>query len=182
MTDIHVSLDLETLATRPDGAILCIAAAARLPNGDVAKFISYCNLQSQDNRIVEQGTVDWWRSQGQLFHDTIAQCEEAESLAHGLYDLSDWYTNLGNDNDRLYPWGNGANFDIAFLEHAFKEQDVPCPWAFWTARDLRTLKDVTQRLGKYETVERVGTHHNALDDAITQLHQIEQCMEAFNDR
>lgn len=178
--DCHVSIDIETLGTRPDSAIIAIAAAARLPNGEVAEFISYCNLDSQPNRIVEQGTIKWWKSQGQLLHDTMAKCEEAPSLEEALSAFAGWYSSLGDDDCRLFPWGNGANFDIAFLEHAFKEQGVPCPWQFWTARDLRTLKDVTQRLGKFEKVERVGTHHNALDDATTQLHQIEQCMEAIN--
>ncbi|WP_017430823.1 3'-5' exonuclease [Vreelandella jeotgali] len=181
MTDIHVSIDLETLATRPDGVILAIAAAARLSNGETATYLSYCNVYSQQGRMIDEDTVNWWKTQGDIYRQTMDACDNAPTLSDTLGQFADWYTLQGDDNDRLYPWGNGANFDIAFLEHAFKEAGIPCPWQFWTARDLRTLKDVTQRLGKFETVKRVGTHHNALDDAITQLNQIEQCMEAVND-
>lgn len=182
MADIHVSCDLETLHTRADGVILAIAAAARLPDGELTTFYTHVNIQSQPNRMLSDDTLKWWQSKGDLWQQTIAACEQAPSLHDALVDLSQWYASLGTDKDRLYPWGNGANFDLAFLEHAFDEQGVPCPWQYWTGRDLRTIKQIATDLGGYATVERHGTHHDARDDAITQLLTLEACLTALEGR
>lgn len=178
MADIHVSFDIETLHTRPDGVILSIAAAARV-NGEVVSFYSHCNLESQAERAFSQDTLDWWAAKGDLWHQTRAACEVAPALADVLRDLNKWYASLGNDRDSLYPWGNGASFDIAFLEHAFSQCDMKPAWAFWMIRDLRTAKHIAQAVGGCKPVERVGTHHDARDDAITQLLMAESYLEAI---
>ncbi len=181
MTDVNVALDIETLHTRPDGVILAIAAAARLPNGELSTFYTPVSITSQKARMISTDTLNWWHGQGELWQKTLAECEDAPTLANALGDLSTWYASLGTDNDRLFPWGNGASFDNAFLEHAFDEQGVACPWAYWTGRDLRTLKHLATDLGGFIKPERVGTHHNALDDAITQLLTVEACLESFKE-
>jgi hypothetical protein len=175
MADIHVSFDIETLHTRPDGVILSIAAAARV-DGEVATFYSHCNIESQTARVVSDDTVAWWKKNPDLFAKTLTECKEAPDLSEVLGHLTVWYGSLGTDKDRLYPWGNGANFDIAFLEHAYSQCGYEPPWAFWMARDLRTVKHVAIEIGGHEPVKRVGTHHDARDDAITQLLEIENCM------
>lgn len=172
MADIHVSFDLETLHTRADGVILSVAAAARV-DGVLTTFYAPVNIESQLERMISEDTLAWWQKKGDLWQQTLNQSQEADSLYVVLTKLATWYTNLGTDRDRLFPWGNGANFDIAFLEHAFDEEKVACPWSYWTGRDLRTLKHLAQELGVFENVEREGTHHTALDDAVSQLNMIE---------
>ncbi len=39
-------------------------------------------------------------------------------------------------------WGNGANFDIGILEHAYDQYQIEIPWEFWNVRDCRTIKDM----------------------------------------
>jgi hypothetical protein len=179
MADIHCSFDLETLHTRADGAILSIAAAARLPDGTLSTFYSPIKIESQPERMISDDTIAWWQAKGDLWQQTLAESEKAPPLKDALVDMAAWYASLGSDRDRLFPWGNGANFDIAFLEHAFDEQGVACPWAFWTGRDLRTVKMIAETTGGFTKPARVGTHHNALDDAITQLLTIEAALEAI---
>ncbi len=180
MADIHVSFDLETLHTRPDGVILSIAAAARV-DGSIVIFYSHCDIKSQLNRFISEDTLAWWKDKGDLWAKTCDACAEAPPLEQVLRDLNKWYASLGTDKDTLYPWGNGANFDIAFLEHAFDQCEMKPAWQFWMARDLRTVKHIAKELGNYTPVERVGTHHDARDDAITQLLEIENCMEVITD-
>lgn len=176
MSDIHVSFDLETLHTRADGAILSIGAAARV-DGEIVTFYSACNLESQSERAVSQDTLDWWQKNPELWQKTMNACSFSPDLSDVLRDLNKWYASLGTDKDELFPWGNGANFDIAFLEHAFDECSQNTAWHYHTTRDLRTIKHVAKLLGGHGPVERVGTHHDARDDAIFQLHLIEACME-----
>lgn len=180
MADIHVSFDIETLHTRPDGVILSIAAAARV-NGEIVTFYSHCNITSQPNRFISDDTLAWWQDKGELWNQTLAACEDAPDLDVVLRDLNKWYASLGNDKDSLYPWGNGSSFDIAFLDHAFSQYDMKSAWAFWMARDLRTAKHIAQAVGGCKPVERVGTHHDARDDAITQLLMAESYLEAITD-
>lgn len=180
MATINISFDLETLHTRADGVILSIAAAARLPDGELSTFFSPVNIISQTRRMINEDTLQWWKSKGELWDQTLAASEDAPSLYVVLSDLAAWYASLGSDKDRLYPWGNGANFDLAFLEHAFDEQRVACPWQYWTGRDLRTLKMLAEATGVWQKPERVGTHHNALDDAVTQLLTIESALEVIH--
>ncbi|MCP1316886.1 3'-5' exonuclease [Halomonas sp. 707B3] len=178
MSEIFVSFDLETLHTRADGVILSIAAAARV-DGSIVTFYSHCDITSQPDRFISEDTIAWWKTQGETWTKTCAACAEAPPLEQVLRDLNTWYASLGTDKDTLYPWGNGANFDIAFLEHAFNECGMKPAWQYWTTRDLRTLKDLAKRAGGYEPVTRYGVHHDARDDAITQLLEIENCMEVL---
>jgi len=63
-------------------------------------------------------------------------------------------------------WGNGANFDVAILDNIFGYED---PWEFWNVRDMRTLVWIASAIGfDKESIEREGTHHSAIDDAVHQ--------------
>lgn len=170
MSDIHVSLDLETLSTRPDAVILSIGAAAMV-DGELTTFVTFCGIP-QDDRHVEPATIDWWMKQGDLWHQTQDRAALAPSLESGLNNLQTWLTSLGTDDDRIFVWGNGANFDLAILEHAYKSLDRQPPWAYWATRDLRTLKHLAEEKGIFKKPERVGTHHDAVDDAVFQLQMI----------
>lgn len=66
-------------------------------------------------------------------------------------------------------WGNGASFDNVILRGAYARNSTPAPWAWWNDRCYRTIKALHREV----PMERLGTHHNALDDAISQaLHLI----------
>ena len=67
--------------------------------------------------------------------------------------------------DGCKPWGNGSNFDLTILESLFDDYRISIPWNFRNIRDLRTFKEYVYDGSQ---TERVGTYHNALDDAIYQ--------------
>lgn len=177
MSEIHVSLDLETLSTRPDAAILSIGAAARV-NDEVVTFSVYCNSEQVD-RHVDTDTLEWWSKQGDLWTETLERSRQAAPLSEALAYLKAWIAGLGNDQDRLFIWGNGASFDVAILEHAYKASGCQPPWAYWIVRDLRTLKHLAQATGQMQPVTRKGTHHDAGTDAVNQLEMIETWWQAL---
>ena len=51
------------------------------------------------------------------------------------------------------------------------------PWTFWQERDLRTLKGLSPDL----RIERSGTHHNALDDALHQARLVQHILTSRNE-
>lgn len=182
----QVALDLETLGTSPDSAILAVGAVAVCEEtGQTRKFYSICNANAQPGRTVSQSTLNWWSQQSDAARVAFdeAHKQEAPILANVLDQLTHWIGELGLTHD-VYVYGNGANFDIAMLEHAYKQISDFVPWNFRNVRDMRTLRDICLRLGLEPaikaSVQRVGVHHNALDDAeyqanivIESLRQIE---------
>lgn len=163
LTDIMI--DLETLATSPDAAILTIGAVRFDPFGDdlnestCEKFYVRVDLDSCDRigLVTNDDTINWWANQSKEAQD------EAFS-PDGRIDIVDAM-------NRLYKfcwgakrvWSHGASFDVVICEHIFKKIGKAVPWSFWQVRCTRTLFDI----GINPTRPPVLKHH-ALEDAWNQ--------------
>lgn len=114
--------------------------------------------------MVDLETLDWWSKQSgqaqQVLHDSMT-LDKSKSLTVALAEFNDFMRQFGPDKVKL--WGNGADFDNATLVNCFANANVEPCWKFWNHRCYRTLKSFV----KTKPV-RLGTYHNALDDAITQ--------------
>ncbi len=165
----QVAIDLETLGTSPDSIILSIGAVAVCTEtGQIVKFYGACAIDSQRHRTISKSTLNWWESQSENAREALdfAESDDCPSLQDTLSRLTKWLGDLGQTHD-VYVWGNGSDFDIAMLNHAYKQISDFVPWNFRHSRDMRTLYDVTLRFGLdiKGNAKRVGTHHHALDDA-----------------
>ena len=162
-TDIMI--DLETLATSPDAAILTIGAVKFDPFGkDIEEpamdsFYVKVDLDSCDEvgLVTSDDTIAWWANQS----------KEAQEEAFG----TDNRLHIREAFDKLYKfcwgakrvWSNGAGFDIVICDHVYKKLNKASPWNFWQARDVRTAFD----LGIDPKRPTVTAHH-ALQDAYNQ--------------
>jgi hypothetical protein len=162
-TDIMI--DLETLATSTDAAILTIGAVKFDPFGkDIEEpamdsFYVRVDLDSCDELglAVNDDTIAWWAQQS----------KEAQDEAFG----TDGRIHIRDAMDQLYKfcwdakrvWSNGAAFDIPICETAYKRLNKSIPWSFWQVRDVRTAFD----LGINPNRPTVTAHH-ALQDAYNQ--------------
>jgi hypothetical protein len=162
-------LDLETLGTAPFSPILSIGACAFKPD-QVAPindaFYQAITLESclDVGLRPSADTILWWMDQAAeargVFSDPLAV-----KLPLALDAFTDWL------NSRpLKMWGNSARFDLGLLEAAYKACGKVAPWEFYNERDYRTLKKLTGADGI--PLHRVGTHHNAVDDAISQAYHL----------
>ncbi len=181
----HVSIDLETLSTSPAAVVLAIGAFAICEeSGNFVRFYQVCSVKSQSDRQIDNSTLAWWENQSPEARKVLdeANADSAKPLHDVLDELTNWIGLLGNTH-QVYVWGNGANFDIAILEHAYKSRSPFTPWDFRKVRDMRTLYDITLRLGLDigASVKRAGTHHNALDDAIFQAHIIVESLKQLGE-
>jgi len=152
-------VDIETLGTRPGDVILSIGACLF----DVEKGIykEFYKTISQDSSKAaglraQKSTIEWWTQQS----------PEARAMAFkGEHDLTavlkEFATWLPPD---ALVYGNGANFDNALVAAAYRAVSLPLPWKFWNDRCYRTISAMHAKT----KIERVGTYHNALDDAKTQ--------------
>lgn len=164
----HIMLDLETMGTRPGCKIVAIGAVEFSAEGLGPEFYVACQLTGQDELSMDAGTVTWWLQQGQ--EARAALFIDALPLDQTLREFSDFLDSFTSfDQGDVVLWGNGADFDNAILAAAYAAKKLEQPWKFYHNRCYRTLKGLAPDL----KAERLGTHHQALDDAKTQaLHAI----------
>jgi len=153
------SLDLETLGTRPGDTILSFGACLF----DVEKGIyseMHISINKESSKAAglraQKSTIEWWSQQSPEAQKAAFKGEY--SLESALKNFQMWLP----ENTLVY--GNGAAFDNALLSAAYRAMKMEQPWKHWNDRCYRTIAAMFM---KYKT-ERVGTYHNALDDAKTQ--------------
>lgn len=172
----NVMVDLETTATSGNAGVIAIGAAFFDPDtGEIGeKFYETISLES----VMDCGKFDvsarcikWW-----MTGDDVTQ--EARNAAFGgqlhikkaLKKFADWIQQYGNHKEVVL-WGNGAAFDNPILANAYEKFGMGTPWSYRNDCCLRTLVRMGRRAGinPKKTLERTGTYHNALDDAINQI-------------
>lgn len=163
LTDVMI--DLETLATSPNSAVLTIGAVRFDPFGDDAKdprckkLYIKVDLDSCEelNLEVNDDTIAWWAGQSQEAQDEAFSSEGRIHIKEAM--------------DQLYKfcwgakrvWSHGASFDTVICENIFRKLHKAVPWKFWEVRCTRTLFD----LGMDPKRPPVLKHH-ALEDAWNQ--------------
>lgn len=165
----HLVVDLETLGTVPGCVILSIGAVFFDENGLGAEFYKVINKRSCEEAglLVNQDTVDWWNKQSM---DATQVLRDAETSVDTLASVLEEFNAFIKQDTGVKVWGNGADFDNPILAKAYEAVGVKQGWLPYNGRCYRTLKNIAPG----PKLVRVGTYHNALDDAKSQaLHAIE---------
>lgn len=186
---MHVMIDLKTIGSSPDSAILQVAAVAFEPRGggrvhDTRAFNRYVDLDScLDMRLAaEHSTLCFWLRQGDEARTRLAEGLETQAshLYEVLFGLVEWPKTSGLGGG--WPaftgvWAKPSSFDLPILTTAFRRFRMPVPWHYRTQLDVRSFY---KGLGVDEpTIEQHGTARDALDDC---LHQIAQLQTALDQR
>lgn len=183
MNETHVMLDLETMSTRPDAAIVAIGACVFDPYSfarPIALFDAGVHLQSSVDAglHVDPATILWWLQQ----NDTARQktfARGAADLAAVLQGFESWLDGHvscpGSSPKRLIVWGNGATFDNVIIRSAYRAVGMRPRWSFRDDRCYRTVSALVPDQG----FERVGELHNAVDDAVSQAIYLQKVYAAL---
>lgn len=164
---MHLMIDLETLATTPDAAILTIGACKFDPKGNDIHSTYYERivLETQEGygRIINEDTLSWWSQQDkQIQEDAFGEGVDRIDLKDAMKKL---YTfGLGTSNI----WSHGAIFDVVIIEDICRSFQQAVTWKFWEVRDTRTLFDLAG------VNVRIEGKHNALTDAVAQAKAVQQ--------
>ena len=163
----NIMIDLETLGTTADAAILSIGAVRfDLDTGLLDDtFYRVVSFDSQPNRVLSRDTLAWWMEQSPEAAAVFTHKPKL-SLPDTLRDFAGWVRSLGS----VHAWSNGADFDLPMLTHAFEQCGIKQPWPPYHGRCYRTYKNLPG--ARSVTVHRTGAHHNALDDAIYQAEHV----------
>lgn len=174
----HVMVDLETVGTGPNALIISIGAVKFDPlklEDPTDSFHVGIDLSSLPTTAygfdIEPGTVGWWlhpeRAAGRAALNEVAKTD----IGSALDGFALW---LGAGAHRI--WGNGASFDNVILRNAYDKLGLEAPWAFWNDRCYRTFKNLAKEL----KLERIGAHHSALDDALSQAAHLQAIVSYLN--
>lgn len=162
----HIMLDLETMGTRPDAAIVAIGAVAFDHNGLGAEFYTTISLSSAMTcgGTVDADTVCWWMGQSDEARKLFQ--ERGEMMPAALHNFRHWLDRVSGDNveqrDSFEVWGNGADFDNVILASAYRNAGLTQPWGKFKNRCYRTASKL---LPGTTPLARTGLKHHALEDA-----------------
>jgi DNA polymerase III epsilon subunit-like protein len=158
-------IDLETLATSPNAAVLTIGAVKFDPfnndmdNPNCQKLYLRVDLDSCDEFGLEvnEDTIAWWANQSK-------EAQEEAFTPDGRIHVRDAFNQLYKfcwGAKRV--WSHGASFDTVICENIFKKLNKACPWKFWEVRCTRTLFDIGINPERPPVLK-----HHALEDAWNQ--------------
>lgn len=180
-------IDLETMSTTPNAAIIAIGAVFFDPHKNCigGKFYRIINLKDAAKYgEIDAKTVIWWMQQSDEAR-SIFQCWQRQlPLSTVLAQLNQFI--YEHNREKINLWGNGSSFDCAILDHAYRQTGTQQPhWDYWNHRDVRTLVDIGRHIKHVDpkkTIKRGGTHHNALDDAVFQAKYVCEIYQALKQK
>lgn len=170
----NIMLDLETMGTRHDAAIVAIGAVRFTDKGLYRKsaFYQVVDLESclKKRMSVTGSTIMWWLQQSDEARAQLRQ--NAAPIEDALKAFLEW---KGKDaNVRV--WGNGSDFDNVILTSAFRKFGIHDPWPHYMNRCYRTVKDSWPKV----EVSNEGIAHKAVDDAIWQARYLVKLAKTHN--
>jgi hypothetical protein len=168
---MNIMLDLETLGKNSQSVIIAIGAVAFNPESDFIDtnhFYTVVDPQScVDHGLkLDVSTVMWWMKQSDEARAAVTR--EGESLPKALIAFTRWLDTVCQGRDVML-WGNGSAFDNVILANAYDACHIRRPWNYYNDMCFRTVRNQYPHV----QVERQGTHHKALDDALTQARHLQ---------
>lgn len=176
MSELNVSLDLETMGTQANAAIIAIGACTVSVEHLEIMDIYYQPVRLQSSldhgMTMNPDTVLWWMQQSPeakaLFTDPMAN-----TLEYALRGFTSW---LHTQGKLPQIWGNGVDFDNVILANAFNRVGLPIPWGFRQNNCYRTLKKLRPEIKLVEPEVK----HNAVQDAMAQGLHLAKLLNSVN--
>lgn len=159
----NLMVDLETLGLRPGCTILSIGAVwfDHTGLGEPFHVVISRNSCGEHGLYEDAETLAWWARQSDAAKATFHEATSGGfALPAALQDFQDFV----KQKTSVKVWGNGADFDNPILSAAYHAASMKQAWTAYNGRCYRTLKNLFPQV----KMERGGTHHNALDDAVSQ--------------
>jgi hypothetical protein len=160
-------IDIETIGVAPAATILTIAAQAFDPFGDgyyPQQYYARITLESQEDRTIDQGTLDWWATQPDAAREEAFNEQGRIPLDQALDELGKLIWNS------KFLWCQGPTFDCTILEHAYKSLGKSIPWQYYKVRDSRTVFSL------WPDLEKPSTSHHALEDCRRQIKLLQETL------
>lgn len=168
----NVMIDCETLGKSPSSVIISLAAV-KFEFGSDATEVFSINFDPKSSKkygmTTDQDTIDWWKNQPkEAIQAFMSNQVPIESGMDAFLDF------LGPERLQFVYWANGSTFDFPLVDWTLKAINKPIPWKYWNCRDARTIYSICGI--NMKTYPRIGQHHNAVDDCLTQIKALKEAL------
>lgn len=141
----HIVMDLETLGTSADAAILSIGAIALDSRYQLVSYFSAGPISLESNRKAERevtsGTILWWMQQPAEARDfSFTPDDDCMHLYTALERFCRW-ADFAYRSKKV--WGNGPEFDNVIFEramYAYLADPTDVLWNYSDNQSLRTAR------------------------------------------
>lgn len=192
----HVMLDLETLSTAKDAAILSIGAVKfcleTYTLGEEFYRVVLLDSCIDANLSIDASTIDWWMGQSDEARAIFNLPNVEEFIDERVFDTAKvrmpLFLVLHHFRKFVKPpghiqadpciWGNGATFDNVILRNAYEECGAAYPVSYKNDLCYRTVKRLFDLTNKVRVTP--GVKHNALDDARAQAVHLMYMLKAVH--
>jgi len=166
-------VDIETMATSPDAAIVSIGACAfdheviNTHEEITERFYTTVSLTSnaEASRRLEAGTIEWWLKQKPEAQRALFE-EPVRNLRAALVEFRMWAQAL--KPAATFIWANDPDFDVVILKSAFNAVGQIWPFQYYNNRSCRTIKHLAWPNDDTPDFRSGTVHHKADDDAVAQ--------------
>jgi hypothetical protein len=190
-----IMLDIETLGTGTNAAIIQIGAVAFYADGpNPALFTNSPELLLADRQgfrvnvdlgksrhpgVINASTVEWWLGQSDEARASVTKAEGRVELGTALQMFASWVEWVGNGRSNVRLWSNGPTFDEMIVRQAFERYglDLNDTISFRGSRCCRTMFEVARGLGwNPKEAARMApddiVKHDGLSDAVFQARSV----------
>ena len=173
-----VMVDIETMSTDVDAAIVAIGACAfdlHDPDQDwdnAPRFSTSVSLKSnpQHGRHIDPDTVDFWMKQSKEAQASLYR-EPVRNLPQALVSFRMWVEELRPRPVKI--WACDADFDVVILRQAFKSVRDIFPFKFWDSMNVRTMRNIVWPDKENRPDFSDGlVLHDAADDCVRQAKEM----------
>ena len=167
----HAMIDLETLSTKSDAAILSVGVAVFNDAQGVIDSAGWALAPTSIHGHIDPATIQWWAQSDKDGVREFSFNGKFTSLS-AAFELK----SLVAKHNCGCVWAKDPDFDVVILrnwwERVGKTEGVNLgefPFGFWTTRSVRTIVDEAKRLG-HDPNKASGFYaaHNPVDDAVSQ--------------
>lgn len=181
----HVMIDIETLSTENDAAIIAIGAVEFNLDSILDEKIWLIDPRLATGRR-DVSTLEWWEGQIKDNPDLawrVWSGTERENIVAA--ELFNWMVPFGGPfPDVHWVWAGPSTFDLNILKTWYRSQNMILPWNFRQERDLTTISRLADQLGIDYSGEKFDGFeaHNPVSDCIKQARRCQIILRELNRR
>ncbi len=159
-----IMIDLETLGTQPNAAVVQIGAAAFNYDMEEMASISIDIIPDHIDGInfsVDYSTIRWWITQSDEARKGITRTPRS-TATEGLQDFDKFFKDICDPKCEV--WAHPSKFDIPILENMYKVYGIDIPWDRRNVRCVTTLRSLSGKVKRPSPTLK----HDAGYDAVAQ--------------
>lgn len=162
----ELMIDIETLSTRYDAAIISVAAVRfNITTKQYARpfFYEEIDHESLIDFHNDQKTLNWWARQEKS--PPNGSCTIQDALSRLIAFI--------NEHPPTRVWAKSPSFDLNLIKYACGHFNLEWPIPFWKERDVRTLMDIANLPNTFTAT------HSAIEDCISQIRSVTDSFNAI---